>query len=65
MRTKLAFQKSEAGLLRKAVRPSDVMILASAGMRFTVVACDFEATENDWDIFESPVEFRSQYRAKP
>lgn len=52
-------------LLGKAVAPDNVKILTSEGKRFPVVAASFSFSENDWDIFESPFEFRSQYRAKP
>jgi len=52
-------------ILEKSIPENWVWILASGGMRFTIVACGFEATENDWDIFESPIEFRSRYRAEP
>jgi len=52
-------------LLGKAVAPDNVKILASEGKRFLVVAARFSFSENDWDIFESPFEFRSRFRAKP
>jgi len=53
------------GLLGRAIAPDNIRILASGGKRFSVVASSFALSENDWDIFESPFEFRSQYRAKP
>lgn len=40
----------------------DVFVLVSSGQRFPVVAGRLAITENDWDIFESPIEFRSQFR---
>jgi hypothetical protein len=52
-------------ILGKSIPENWVWILASGGMRFTIVACGFTATENDWDIFESPIEDRSHYRAEP
>jgi hypothetical protein len=52
-------------LLGKAVAPDNVKVLASEGKRFPVVAASFSFSENDWDIFESPFQFRSQFRAKP
>ena len=52
-------------LLGKAIDPNNIKILASEGKRFPVVAWKFSLWENDWDIFESPFEFRSQFRAKP
>jgi hypothetical protein len=53
------------GLLGRAIAPDNIRIFASGGKRFSVVASSFALSENDWDIFESPFEFRSQYRAKP
>jgi hypothetical protein len=53
------------GLLGKAIVPDNIKVLASDGKRFTVVASSVSLSENDWDIFESPFEFRSQYRAMP
>lgn len=52
-------------LLGKAIEPDNVKILASEGKRFPIVASTFSLWENDWDIFKSPFEFRSQFRAKP
>ena len=53
------------GLLEKTIAPDNVKILASDGKRFPVVASSFSLSENDWGIFESPFEFRSQFRATP
>jgi hypothetical protein len=52
-------------LLGKAISPDNVRILKSEGKRFPIVASSCSTSENDWDIFESPFEFRSQFRAKP
>src|SRR5882757_8618623 len=52
-------------LLGKAIAPDNIRILASGGKRFSVVASSYALSENDWDIFESPFEFRSRFRAKP
>jgi hypothetical protein len=37
-------------------------MLASGGQRFPIVAACLAFTENDWDIFDSPFEFRSRFR---
>lgn len=52
-------------LLGRTIHPDNIKILASDGKRFPVVTSSFSLSENDWDIFESPFEFRSQFRAKP
>lgn len=52
-------------LLGKPIPPDNVKILESEGKRFPIVASSCSISENDWDIFESPLEFRSQFRAKP
>ena len=52
-------------LLGKAIAPENIKVLASGGNRFSVVASSFSLSENDWDIFESPFQFRSQYRSAP
>jgi len=52
-------------LLGRAIDSTSVKILASEGKRFPVVASSFSLSENDWDIFESPFEFRSQFRGAP
>jgi hypothetical protein len=49
-------------LLGKKIDASNIKILASSGKRFSVVASSFSLSENDWDIFESPFEFRSRFR---
>ncbi len=53
-----------ASVLGGPVRPDEVRVLLSQGRRHVVVASSISVAENDWDIFESPFEFRSQYRAK-
>jgi hypothetical protein len=52
-------------LLGRVIAPSHVKILTSEGKRFPVVASSVSICENDWDIFESPFEFRSQFRSNP
>jgi len=49
----------------KRVEPNEVRVLQSGGNRFSVVASSFSLSENGWDIFESPFEFRSQFRGNP
>ena len=51
-------------ILRKRISPVNIVVLRSGDQRFFVVADSFEITENEWDIFESPIEFRSHFRAK-
>lgn len=51
------------GFLGKALAPDYIKVLASGGKRFSVVASSFSLSENIWDIFESPFEFRLQFRA--
>lgn len=43
----------------------NVMIFRSSSHRFPVVASRMAVSENDWDVFESPFEFRSQFRISP
>ena len=52
-------------LLGVTIAPEHIKIVASSGQRFPIVASSFSLVENDWDIFESPFEFRSQYRCEP
>ncbi len=52
-------------ILGKPIPPDGIKILASEGKRFPIVASSLSLFENDWDIFESPFEFRSQYRSTP
>jgi hypothetical protein len=52
-------------LLGRTVPTDGIKVLVSDGKRFSVVASSFSWSENDWDIFESPFEFRSQHRSVP
>jgi len=56
--------KRIGAILRKRISSVNIVILRSGDQRFFVVADGFEITENQWDIFESPIEFRSHFRAK-
>ncbi len=49
-------------LLGKAFDPDLAHTLLSEGRRFVVVAASVTVSENDWDIFESPIEYRSRFR---
>ncbi|AKU94336.1 hypothetical protein AKJ09_01000 [Labilithrix luteola] len=51
--------------LGNAPAPDDVRMLVSGGKRFAVVAASVDVLENDWDIFDSPFQFRSQFRGAP
>jgi hypothetical protein len=42
--------------------PSHVHVLRSAGKGYPIVATHFGVSENHWDIFDSPFEFRSHFR---
>jgi len=44
------------------ISTENVSILMSEGHRFPVVCAGLKVSENEWDIFESPIEFRSEYR---
>jgi hypothetical protein len=48
--------------LGKAPEPDCVRMLVSSGKRFPVIAASVVVSENEWDIFNSPFEFRSQFR---
>ena len=52
------------GLLDRKIDSEKIKILVSSRKRFPLVAFSVSVSENDWDIFESPIEFRSQYRAE-
>jgi hypothetical protein len=52
------------GLVGKAVNSENIKVLVSGGKRFPIIASSFSFSENDWDIFESPFEFRSRFRSK-
>lgn len=56
--------RSLEALLGKTIKVDNVKIVASEGKRFPIVASTFSMWENDWDIFESPFESRSQFRAE-
>ena len=49
-------------LLNKSIEPKSIRIIDSQEKRFPIVASSFSFSENDWDIFESPFEFRSRFR---
>lgn len=49
-------------LLGETVPREWVRTLHSGGQRFVVVAAGYSLSENDWDVFESPFEFRSRFR---
>lgn len=51
-------------LLGQQIEGDSVRIFVSEGRRFPVVAASLSLSENDWDIFESPFEFRSQFRKR-
>ena len=46
----------------KPIAAPAVTMLVTGGGRFTVVGTTITVSENDWDIFASPIEFRSQHR---
>ncbi|MEO7329428.1 MAG: hypothetical protein ABI193_12670 [Minicystis sp.] len=48
--------------LSKTLEPGSVRMLVSGGRRFAVVAAIVSISENDWDICDSPFEFRSHFR---
>lgn len=52
-------------ILGRVLDPHTITVLESDGRRFCVVAASVSLHENDWDIFESPFEFRSHYRSAP
>jgi hypothetical protein len=51
-------------ILKRRILSDRVVALCSGNQRFLVVADSFTVTENQWDIFESPIQFRSHFRAK-
>jgi hypothetical protein len=61
-----ACRSGDAGalILGRPVRPEEVKVLVSEGRRHLVLAASVSITENDWDIFESLFEFRSQARTQ-
>lgn len=52
---------SLADILGHSIGIENVFVLRSGNHRFPVVAADLTANENNWDIFESPFEFRSLF----
>jgi len=52
-----------ACLMGKIPSSNSVCIIESGGRRFPIVAANVTIKENTWDIFESPLEMRSHYRA--
>ena len=54
--------ESVRSILGNTIEPEALKIIASGGKRFSIVASCFKVIENDWDIFDSPFEFRSQFR---
>lgn len=52
-------------VLARKVEPECITVLLSSERRFVVVSADLKVSENEWDIFESPIEFRSQFRDTP
>jgi len=51
-------------LLGRTIPAKRILILSSQGKRFSLVAESFSFFENDWDIFDSPIEFRSGFRSE-
>jgi hypothetical protein len=51
-------------LLGKTIKPETIRIFESDGRRFPVIAVAVSVSENDWDIFESPFKFRSQFHGE-
>jgi hypothetical protein len=56
--------ESLRGLIGGIDELEQCVAMVSARGRFLVVARWISVTENDWDIFESPIEFRSVFRAQ-
>lgn len=50
-------------ILGRPVRADEVKVLVSGEHRHIVVAASASVSENDWDILDSPFEFRSHARA--
>jgi hypothetical protein len=48
-------------VLGKSVDAGNIIILVSEGKRFVIVASVLKVYENDWDIFRSPFQFRSEF----
>ena len=54
--------KALEAILDCSIEKDGIIIIHSNGQRFPVVASGVSISENTWDIFESPIEFRSQFR---
>jgi hypothetical protein len=52
-------------ILSRRIAPKSVTVLLSGGCRFIVVSSGLKISENEWDIFESPIEFRPLFRNSP
>jgi len=50
------------GLLKVPFLKKQAVGLCSSDRRFVIVAIGYTVKENQWDIFQSPIEFRSQFR---
>lgn len=53
-----------AKLLKRQVALADICVLSSEDERFPIMATFVSASENDWDFFRSPFEFRSHFHAE-
>ena len=49
-------------ILEEQLSPEKAVVLYSQNQRFFVVADGVKISENQWDIFASPIEFRSHFR---
>jgi hypothetical protein len=54
-----------AGILGTGFRREDLHMLVSEGRRFPIVAAAFRLTENDWDLFETPLQMNPEFRGRP
>ena len=50
-------------LLGSIKAPNKITVIVSGEKRFHVVAAGVRFSENNWEIFDSPFEFRSRYRS--
>ena len=53
------------GILGTGFRREDLHMLVSEGRRFPIVAAAFKIVENDWDLFETPLQMNPQFRGRP
>lgn len=51
-----------ASSVGRTVEPERAWTLVSESRRYFVVAASLTVSENNWDIFDSPFEFRSHFR---